>query len=178
VRENRVVDVDPETLGTQAIELTGLNPTAPIVWDESGTYLLVGCSGRFGSLDGGIELIDPLGMKSIGWMVTEEELGGDLIDFALGPEKKGYAIVSDAASVTSVVSFDVASGTRLSTVFRSDGYELSDLIVTPCGHLVVCDRDYESPGLRIFDAVTGQAILGVMQPVDTGLPPFEVSLLD
>jgi hypothetical protein len=101
-----------------------------------------------------------------------------LISFALTAGNRGYATVSDAAFLTSLVAFDLKSASLLGTVYASDGYELAGLLVTPWDHLIVCDRDYENPGLRIFDAGTGTVAPDVPQPLSTGLPPFEIILLE
>ena len=173
-RDNTLIDVDSDTEGVQGILLAGLNPSAPMVWDEVSSSLLVPCVGNYGVLDGGIEKIDLESRESRGWFVEEQELGGDIIDFALTDGDRGYATISDATWVTSLVVFDRSSGLRLEIVYTSDGFDLADLLFTSCGHLVVCDRDYETPGLRVFDAETGEAVSWIDQPLSTGLPPFEI----
>jgi hypothetical protein len=112
--------------------------------------------------------------RSLGWVVREEDLGGNMIEFALAPGGRGYATVSSLGFVTSLVAFDRATGAALGTPHTSQGYHLGDLLVTPCGDLVVCDYNYENPGLRIFDAATGMPRTAIEQPVPTGLPPFDL----
>ena len=174
-RTNDLVDADPAVSGTQAIALAGLNPSAPMVWDESRLVLLVPETGRYGLLDAGVERVDLAMMRPAGWLTREEQLGGDLIDFALSPTGRGYATISDPASITSLVEFDPGTGVRMSTLHTSDGYELADLTVTGCGQILVCDMDYEAPGLRAYDAATGTETAG---RIETGLRPFELILLN
>ncbi len=176
-RDDSLVDADPQQEGIQGIALQGLNPSAPMVWDDTASVLLVPESGVYGVLDAGVEKVDLDARRSLGFLVREQELGGDLIDFALTGGARGYATVSDAAFVTSLVAFDRSTGAAVDTVYLSDGFDLSDLIVTCCGSVVVCDRDYASPGLRLFDGATGKPLSGVAQPIPTGLPPFEIVLL-
>jgi hypothetical protein len=149
-----------------------------MVWDAGGGALLVPEAGQYGVLDAGVEKVDLVERRSAGWLVREETLGGDLIDFALGAGGRGYATISDASYITSLVAFDTGSGARVGTIHTSTAFDLADLAVTPCGYLLVCDRNYTAPGIRIFDALTGRAISGVTQPVPTGLPPFELVRLD
>jgi len=60
-----VIDADPLTPGKQAIRLTGKNPYTTFGFDRETTRLLIGCSGAYTMLDGGIEYVDPVGMKSL-----------------------------------------------------------------------------------------------------------------
>ncbi len=115
---------------------------------------------------------------STGWLTREEDLGGDLIDFALGPNDRGYATIANISSITVLVAFNLITGARIEPIHTSAGFDLADLVVTACGNVIVCDRTYTAPGLRIFDALTGRAISGITQPVPTGLPPFELVRLD
>lgn len=174
-RDNSLVDVDAQTAGVQGIALAGLNPSAPMIWDEASSLLLVPETGLYGELDGGVEKVDLERRESAGWLVREEALGGDLIDFALSSNGRGYAAVSlpgESGSVTSIVRFDPATGAAIGAITTSDGYDFSDLIVTRCGYLMVCDRSYTQPGVRIYDAVSDQEEL--LRLVLTGLPPFEL----
>ena len=177
-RSNTLVDADDTEPGIQAIQLAGLNPSAPMVWDAASSLLLVPETGVIGVLDGGVEKIDLEARRSAGWLTREEDLGGDLADFALGPNGIGYATIADLTSITSLVAFDLGTGARTGTLHTSTGYDLADLAVTPCGVLLLCDRTYTAPGLRLFDALTGRPISGVTQPVGTGLPPFELVRLE
>jgi len=97
----------------------------------------------YGALDGGVEKIDLATRRSTGWLTREEDLGGDLIDFALGPNDRGYATIADLSSITVLVAFDARTGARrLEPIHTSAGYDLADLAVTACGYLIVCDRTY------------------------------------
>ena len=177
-RTNTLVDTEEMVPGIQAIRLQGLNPSAPMVWDAASSVLLVPEAGAYGTLDAGVEKIDLTTMRSIGWLTREEDLGGDLIDFTLGPGGRGYATIADLGAITSLVAFDLETGEKIGALHTSNGYDLADLAVTSCGILLVCDRAYTAPGLRIYDAMTGRAISSVEQPVPTGLPPFELVPLD
>jgi hypothetical protein len=173
-RADTLVDTDPARAGTQAITLQGLNPCAPMVWDEAEQLLLVPEVGEYGVLDGGIEKIDLSTWRSAGWLVHEGALGGDLTDFAILPGVGGYATVAWNGT-TSLVTFDLATGLDVRTLYHSDGYDLADLLVVPSTELLfVCDRNTEASGLRLYNAATGLPVAGIRQPVPTGLPPFEL----
>jgi hypothetical protein len=175
-RADTLVDMDPVAEGAQGIVLQGLNPSAPMVADPERFVIYVPETGEYGVLDGGIEMVDPATGRSTGFLTREQDLGGDLLDFVIPDNGPGYATVSDAAYVTSLVSFDRRTGAKIATVYQSSAFELADLAVTPCGQLIVCDRAYAAPGLRVFVATSGLPWTGVSRPISTGLPPFEVLL--
>ncbi len=179
-RADTLADTDPSTPGTQVISLQGLNPCAPMVWDGAESVLLVPEAGRYRvNDDGGIEKVNLTTWTSAGWLIQGAALGGDLIDFALGPNGRGYATVSSAAGATSLLSFDLATGLQVSTMYQSSTYDLVDLLVVPStGLLFVCDRHYQASGLRIYRAATGEPVAGLHQPIPTGLPPFELISLE
>jgi hypothetical protein len=174
-RSNDVVDVDPATPGIQGIRLAGLNPSAPMIFDDAEGLLLVPEVGAYGILDGGVEKVDLTSGVPAGWLVREESLGGDLIDFALGRGGHAYATVALAGGTTALVAFDTGTGERIGeAIYTSPGYDLSDLAVTDCGALIVCDMNYENPGLRIYDAVSGRPVSMAVQPISVGRRPFEL----
>ena len=89
----------------------------------------------------------------------------------------GFAIVMDANYNTSVVRFDLSTGTVLGSVHQAQGFYHSDVAVRG-GLLYICYRDPAEPGVLVFDADTGEELTDA--PVDVGLPPtvlvfFEVS---
>jgi hypothetical protein len=96
-RTDKVVDVDPATPGVQGIVLTGRNPVTDFIYDAATHSLLIGCAGAFGALDGGIERIDVLAFQSLGFVITEATLGGDIGDIAWNGPDHSYAVISDAS---------------------------------------------------------------------------------
>jgi hypothetical protein len=127
---------------------------------------------------GGIERVDPVSMTSQGFLITEEELGGELVDFALWSDTLAYAIVSSGLGgtfTTRLVSFDPSSGTLRGVVWDPEAWALSDCLVHPDGWLFVAVRLPDDPGVRVYDAATGALLSD--GSIDTGLPPFELTLL-
>ena len=172
---NELVDVDPLSPGMQGIELTGLNPIAPMQIDWNTGDLLVPEAGQYAEIDdGGIERVDLEQWVSNGMMITETELGGDLVDFALWSADKAYAVVSDAAYNTKLLSFDPTGGIPPEVLYNPGGYVLGDLLTHGSDYLFVVDRYYIDPGVRVYNAETGALVAG---PLDTGLPPFELIVL-
>ena len=188
----QLVDVDSAVPGVQAIALAGTNPIAPIVEDPDDGDLLVPEAGQYGVIDeAGIERVNPISLRSEGFLVRENDLGGDLIDFAVriggregdpsalarggsGPtDRTIFAIVSLAGSNTALLMVSANGGEVLDTLRNPGSFTLADVLLHD-GKLFLSDRDYERPGIRVYDALTGDSLAG---PVATGLPPAELLLL-
>lgn len=166
-----VVDVNPALPGRQAIRLTAANPATAFAVDAAGGRLLIGCVGQFNVLDGGIEAIDPVALQSLGIVITEAALGGDIGDVAWNVPEHSYAIVSDASFNSALVSWSAVTHAKLGTVFSPGGFSLPDCEVNDRGELYVCDNAFAAPGVFVFSTTTDLAIAG---PLDTGLPPFNL----
>jgi hypothetical protein len=161
-----------------SIELMGRNAFADSagLQHEPGTgKLLVPQAGNiFRTGDGGIERVDPDAMVSEGFLVTEDALGGSVTDFVLASPERGYAVVLDENLRNLLVAFDPRDGRFLGRVFASTQF-LSDVAMAPDGTLWLADRGLPRPGIRIFDAATGeQRSKGV---IDVGLPPFSLGFV-
>jgi hypothetical protein len=165
------VDTDPVTVGVQAIPLIGTNPYTRIepVRDGLGNLMLrIGCTGNFVATDGGIEQIDPDLLTNEGQMVTEAELGGDIIGM-LTTGATLHVLISDTSFGTSLRRFD--PGTGLVTVLdASVNYDHADIAWDGGFQLYLADRAEANSGLRVFDAVSGSELTTSVIP--TGLAPF------
>jgi hypothetical protein len=144
-RTDQVVDLDPLTPGVQGIALAGRNPSTDFVYDPAAKELLIGCTGTFGALDGGVERIDPAAFVSRGFAITEQALGGDIGDIAWNGAGHSYAIVSDASFNASLVAWSAAAHDTLRTVFAPGGFNLPDCEVDPLGELYVADNHLTAP---------------------------------
>ncbi|GIW39474.1 MAG: hypothetical protein KatS3mg076_0051 [Candidatus Binatia bacterium] len=167
-----LLEIDPEKDEVVAeITLGGRNPfatTKGLV--VQGGEIVVAETGQFGVLDGGIERVQASTRMPEGFFVTEAELGGDINDFVLA-DGVGFAVVSAPDFTTSLVSFDTATGQKLSTLLSGVSF-LADIELDGRGRLWVADRTLESPGIRVFDAATGEELTS--GPLNLGLPPFEI----
>ena len=178
VASDRLIDVDPSTDAVDGIILQGRNPFSGgqgLNFDAGGNIVL-NTVGSFGDLtDGGIERVDPRTMRSLGFLMTEGELGGNLTDFVLVDGTTGYAVVTDLRFRNYLVRFDPSARRVVETLIESDEY-LVDLELEPTrGELYLTDRTLKRPGIRIFRTSDGVEL--TPQPIDTGLPPFDVVFL-
>jgi hypothetical protein len=180
LRADTLLDVDPAVPGIQAVRLHAANPSTDFVryQADGATHLLIGCTGRWGALDGGIEdIVVPADAESggaivaAGLLATEAALGGDVTDVAAADAAHPYAVISDAASHTSLVAWAPASGQVIGTLYAPGGEWISDAQHDGCGRLVACNGSFTSPGLRWFASPADTALGGNM---DVGLPPVGV----
>jgi len=174
-RADTVLDVNPAQPGKQGFRLTGKNPVTRFELDSESGRLLVGCVGAYGALDGGIEWIDPLGFRSLGWAITEAALGGEISALAWHRSDHSYAIVSDLSFNTQLVSWSAASGSKLATLDNPGGFSLNDLGLDDRGELYVLNGSFTAPGVKVYDAGTDLVLAG---PLDTGLPPSQITFGD
>lgn len=136
--------------------------------------ILVSQTGFFGSLDGGIERVDPTTLEAAGLFITEADLGGDLTDFVILSDDLGYAILSLPDFTNSVVAFDPSRRVVTQTLFSGSAF-VSDIELNDRGQLFAADRTAQAPGIRIFD--TGSNTELTTAPINLGLPPFDILFL-
>jgi hypothetical protein len=166
-----LLDLDPGTSGTQGIPLPRQNPLTEISLDSAGR-LVVGCSGAFGALDGGVVRVHPGTFAIEAVEITEAALGGDLGDVAPYDGQRGYAVIGDAEFNTVLRSYDRVTGSVTGTPFSTAGFNIADIEVNDRAELWVCDRSPGAPGLRVFDAATGAQLTA--SPLLSGLPPQDI----
>ncbi len=163
------IDADPEHPGLDAVTLAGGNPSGQPELSADHARLRLGCVGWYGVADGGVEEIDLAQLRSLGYVVTESALGGDLLDFVTVSTTRAYAIVSDASFHTSVRAWNPAAGALIGTVRASSEYAYADIDWDGGDWLYLADRSLGASGLRVFAAATGVEQTG--SAIATGLPP-------
>ncbi|MFH1311590.1 MAG: FlgD immunoglobulin-like domain containing protein [Candidatus Eisenbacteria bacterium] len=175
-----LVDCDPLIPGIQPIVLALPNPYSELRYDRCRGELVVGCLGAWGVMDGGIETVNPVTLKSNGVVITETELGGDIYDGLFAPDGKGYAVVLDPApwpdNYGRLVAFDRATRVVTDTLHRQTsgmGASLATIELNRQRELYLCDRDLTQPGIRIFDTV-GDSLITFR---DVGIPPFDIAFI-
>jgi hypothetical protein len=179
-----VYDADPSTPGKQVVRLAGMNPSTAFSWlpaasEGAERHLLIGCTGRYGVLDGGVDDVlvsagttgEPGPVQNAGLAIGEAALGGDVVDVVAYADTHSYAIVSDLGSNTSLVSWNSTTGAKLATVYSPGGFSLSDAALDDRGELWVCNSSFGAPGLYVFRAGADTLIAG---PIATGLPPVQI----
>jgi hypothetical protein len=121
-----------------------------------GNDLLVPLTGIFGDADGGIQRVDAVNQELGPFIITEEQLGGDVTDFVIFSATIGYAVISKADFTNAVVRFNPATGRLTQTVLNADF--IADIELNDRDELYVSDRSSGSLGVRIFAASDGSEI--------------------
>lgn len=165
------VDAAPGLPGVNGIRLAAADPYGEPIRD--GDVILVPCIGLYTLLDAGVDVVDPVRLVSLGLEVTGAQLGGDVVDLALGSDGRRHAIVSDAQFRTSIRRYDPANG-QVTVVAQASGYHYADVAWDGDFQLFLADRTLLAAGVRVYDAQSGAQLTAA--PLATGLPPASFAL--
>ncbi|MFC1853050.1 hypothetical protein ACFL27_22865 [candidate division CSSED10-310 bacterium] len=170
-----VIVIDTLTAAIKkAIPLQNLNPFTDFLYAPGPKKLYIGCSGAWGVPDGGIDIIDIDTLTVTGECITETELGGDILDFALHSADLGYALIADSNFITKVFAFNPTSGERGTMLLESSGYDLVRLAINDRQELWILDRTPAAPAIHIFNSADKSLIEKIAL---SGLPPFWILFL-
>lgn len=168
-----VIDPATDTVAGQ-IPLSVTNPNSVVV---AGSRIVVAGSAGFGDRLGGIDIVDTATGRSLGIVVSEESLGGDLSALTLHTSNRAFAVLLDENFASSVVPVNLESGAVGAPLEGISGGYIPSVAIDG-GRLLVADQGrFDQPGsagLKIFDAATGALLAG---PIDTGLPPASLVVL-
>jgi len=168
-----VFDMDAGTWGAPVV-LAGSNPAPPLSLSPDGTRLLAPTVGLYGLLDAGFETVDLATLTSSGLLVTEQQLGGEIVDLVMTGPDRVWSVVSDTSFRTHLKTFDPAGGVAPANVKSASGYHYPDLAWDGGDLVYLCDRATGSAGLRVFDRASAAELTAA--PIPTGRPPFQAVL--
>ncbi|MEM4258603.1 MAG: hypothetical protein QXL17_05570 [Candidatus Thermoplasmatota archaeon] len=188
------INADTDTV-LHGIELEKTNPISTPFLD--GYYVVVVCVGSwFDPADGGVERIHLFSNSAEGCILTEQEAGGNIINYDIYPRYRGRRgcirmwieerfpvfaknrtevfLVSDPLWNTHLVH-RYTTDKKIREIYGTSGYNLPDCAVSNNGFVFLCDRSADASGIRVFDARTGDQI--TQQPLQVGLlPPGMITL--
>jgi DNA-binding beta-propeller fold protein YncE len=174
----RVAVIDPvQRRVIDVIDLQGQNPFESLDYLAETGLIYVGLAGIFPgllpqALTGGVEAIDPETRRSVGLVVDDDALGGNVSAVAMASATRGYCVVSDLTFRNFVVSFDPAAGVALGRVYESGGL-ISTIESDGDGYLLVADTSFSEPRVVVLDAASGRPIASIPARV----PPFSIAIL-
>ncbi|MCC7535525.1 MAG: hypothetical protein IT379_04905 [Deltaproteobacteria bacterium] len=179
-----VVVLDPATDSVVAtIELAHGNPATPMIAaPDDPEDLLVATSGLYRSLfeapdsDGSIQRIDTESFTVSDPLLTESELGGDLVDWTTDLDgRRVFAVVGDT-DLTRVVELDLASGGAPGEpLHTSSGFDLKFVRAGPDGRLWIGDRTRSSPRVVLVPMDGASASSPTSVPLE--LPPVDLAFV-
>ena len=164
------IDTVTDSVADSAV-LSCRDPVAMAISKETG-FLYIACADYFNlaSPHGGVEVVDPATLTSLGLFVTDNDLGGAPGDIEVSGGR-GFLTVGTANAgrdiySTSVVSFglDLGASPDVKTLYEGTAY-IQDIAVDENGLLLVGDRDPKVNGILFLDADSGDVIAG---PINTG----------
>jgi len=173
-----IIVIDAETGDIeQDVKLTGTRSYGNLEYSEVLGQFIIAEPGSWSDLENaGIELFDPEAKRVSGFIITEEELGGNVTKGLVVSETKGYALVAvagDDGNDSHLVIFNPKTGERTGTLLGAAGWVYGDIAVTPdLSELWVADRTAEDAGIRIFDTKTDEEKTD--GPISVGLPPSDI----
>ena len=174
----RVAVVDPVLRRVEeVIDLAGQNPFESLVEEPQSGLLYVGLAGIFPglkpqALTGGIEAIDPVARRSLGLVIDDDDLGGNVAAVAVPLPDRGFAVVTDASFRNTIRMFDPQAKTVLGAVYDSTD-RVASLVSDGEGWVLAADASFTSPRLLILDGATGAFVAAV----PLRLPPQSIAVL-
>jgi len=174
----RVVVIDPVARRVvDVIDLDGQNPFESLRYAPSTGLIYAAMAGIFKgilpqALTGGVEAIDPVTRRSLGLVVDDDALGGNVSAVAIQSATRGYCVVSDSSYRNAVKAFNPTTGEVLGSIFESSDL-IADLEVDGDGFLLVAVRAFSEPRVLIFDADTGVPVTSI----PARLPPLSVAIM-
>jgi hypothetical protein len=115
-----------------------------------GNTLYVSCTGAYGLLDGGVERIDMSMDTTMGALVEERTLGGDISNVVVLSASRGYVVAADAKWDNKLIPFNPTTGTTSAAV----GFVTKtapSAVAFNAGVLYVAERDTVNPGLKMVN---------------------------
>lgn len=171
-----LVDADPDTAGTQAIELEGTAPKTRMQVLPETNELFVSATGGFFD-DGGIEVIDLDTLTSKGLAIAEDdgEAGADLGPFVMVDPVRGYLVFSTDLTLSShLLPFSLTGGVEPGPEMNvSVDYFAPALVLDPSTQtLYAPEGDFSEQGIHVFDTATNARLTDV--PISTDGPPTDL----
>ncbi len=161
-----VVDPATDTLvGSMALAAT--NPVGPLVRVPSTEDLVVAAGGDWTGEGAGLLRIDT-GAGTSELVLTSGDLGGLVSSFYLDSGGCGHAVVMAPQTYETALVRFCLDGTVAPCV-PMGAHEMTAVALVHDGRLVVTDRAYLAPGIRIYDAATCEEL--TQEPIATGFSP-------
>lgn len=173
----RIVVIDPILRDVvDVIDLDGQNPLESFVYLEETGLFYTGMAGIYDglatrALTGGVEAIDPLTRRSLGLVVDDDDLGGNVSPIVVHSSTRGYAVVTDDLFRSSVRAFDPSTGAVGAAVLDNVD-RIAALELDGDGYLLIAEGFF-APRLIVLDAATGQLVA----TLNLSLPPFSIAIM-
>jgi hypothetical protein len=175
---------------TDTVVATYSTPVAnPITQIQKITYrgesfLAMGLSGRLGflsQLDGGIYLFQLNTRQFLqSPILSESNLGGDILNFVIKSETEGFVFSLDRNFNKTIWKWNPLTNEKTNIVeyYPSSFGNLGGLALSRSGKLYVGAANFERPGVNIYDTNPAQPLKLNSLPIDVGLRPFDLVVIE
>ncbi|BDA77867.1 hypothetical protein LPTSP3_g07970 [Leptospira kobayashii] len=142
-------------------------------------HLVFATANRLGflsAMDGGVTAFR-LSSKTFlpGILYDEKTAGGDILAVQIANDNLGYASVLDASFNKTLQVFNPSNGQKLNTLLSiptSTDASLSSLLIARDGILYVGNKEFERPGVSMYDTKNNSNLLSPT-PISVDLQPFD-----
>lgn len=110
-----------------------------------------------------------------GILYDEKTAGGDILAVQIANDNLGYASVLDASFNKTLQVFNPSNGQKLNTLLSiptSTDASLSSLLIARDGILYVGNKEFERPGVSMYDTKNNSNLLSPT-PISVDLQPFD-----
>jgi len=142
-------------------------------------HLIFATANRLGflsALDGGVTAFRLSSKTFLSRMLYDEKTaGGDILAIQIANDTTGYASVLDASFNKTLQVFNPSNGQRLNTLLSiptSTDASLSSLLIARDGILYVGNKEFEKPGVTMYDTRNNSNLLSP-NPISVDLQPFD-----
>lgn len=179
IASETLVDVDATAPRTQAIELSGTPAKYKMQIVETTRRLFVSASGAFFD-DGGLEMVDLDGLRSLGLIVAEADgnVAADLGSFVLVRPNRGYLVSStDLLPSSHLQDFTIAGGAAPTPEYHTAvDYRVPTMVHEPSTDtFFLPEGGMGGDGVHVFDAADGTRL--TQSILRTSGTPTDVTLL-
>ncbi|MFW2332101.1 MAG: hypothetical protein ACN4E2_07430 [Nitrospinota bacterium] len=179
IQKDQLSNDDLSDVTLSEIDLPLNNPSDIFRIDEE--RVLIALTGSYSDYDDGGIVEFNLSDHTTKIVATGTDLGGNISNIAMIDEDEGFVIVSkylDSQYITELKYIKLNDDADLEiSLLPSDASASFNDIVVIGSKLIVADRDYEKPGIRLFDTTTREELPD--SPISTGkVPPFELILVN
>lgn len=170
-----LVDVDPDTPGLQGIRLNGTIPSFRMHVESRARRLFVSTPGPRLDTSGGIEEIDLDALRSLGFILSEEDVSADVGGFVMITADAGYALShTDIVASSHLFPFSRTQG-QGSEILLTFGFIETLAYDRPTSQLFFPDPFSMRFGVHVIDTLTNRVVTG--PPIATGLPPWDLAVV-
>lgn len=139
--------------------------------------IYLACAGAYFILDGGIEAVNVSTLQSEGVVISDQDVSGDVGGLVIANGNKGYAAVGRVSSDfktywTEIRPFNPSAKTvsaKLDYIENGFGGLAYD------SNLVYVGERGTAPGIVVVNPINDSKVKG---PISTGLPPFNMSVVE